>query len=190
MRTATLFKFAGVGHCGGKHHSAIEDALSDSARPAGISAFQQLKTTYVNVVSNRRRHAFGHMQKPNALHVLVTADCERGLQRADPQHWCSSGVWRVQGKKALAGNGTSWLLVEPPAPCPLPSPPGGERAQGGVGAFSQIERCPPGSVQSRTPEGTVVYLSWFEALPTISPTMGPLSRPGKSTSQSAGTLAL
>ena len=51
-----LSKFAGVGHCGGKHHSAMEDALSDSARSAGISAVQKPRGIYVNNVGHRRRH--------------------------------------------------------------------------------------------------------------------------------------
>ena len=59
-------KFAGAGHYGGKRHNAMEDALSDSARSAGINAAQQLETTYVNDVDHRRCRAFGQMQRPKS----------------------------------------------------------------------------------------------------------------------------
>ena len=65
MRTARLpiYKFFGAGYCGGKHHSAMEDALSDLACSVSISAVQQLKTIYVSDVDHRRRRAFGQMQR-------------------------------------------------------------------------------------------------------------------------------
>ena len=46
---------------------------------------------------------------------------------------------RVPGRQwhVVIAGGTACVV-------PPPLPPGGERAQGGVGAFSQIERCPPG----------------------------------------------
>ena len=64
----------------------------------------------------------------------------------------------LPGAEALAGNDASRLSVQPPSSCPLPSPPGGGRAQGGVGAFSPIKRCPPGKAWPWAPRR---FPPWF-----------------------------
>ena len=58
-----LSKLADVGHYGQKNYGAMEGALSDSARSAGIYDAQKLKAIYVRVVGHRRYRAFGQMQR-------------------------------------------------------------------------------------------------------------------------------
>ena len=58
----------------------MEDALADSARSAGISAVQQLKTIYANDADHHRRRAFGQMQmlksvqRPSGDHGVMVPD--------------------------------------------------------------------------------------------------------------------